>query len=160
MKGLNHDIDEVREEERKNGEMKEETKQTLQNPQTLNKSGNGNRVRRPEIDPLSLEHRAEKYYELFDENKKLQVYQNELNKAIDILKNKISILTDKVKKRQKLSGVAADKEFELIDDNSELKAENKKLRAIVKNLKSKSHWMAQENKPSNQPQLGYDQDKE
>ena len=83
-------------------------------------------------DVLSQEHRAEKYYELFDENKKLRVYQDSLNKDIEILKNRLTYVKEKVMKRAKLTGESSGKEFELIDEKTLLKEENKKLKAIVK----------------------------
>ena len=71
---------------------------------------------------------------MFDENKKLRLYQDDLNKDIEILKNRLTYLKDKVVKRQKLAGDATGKEFELIDQNTNLKTENKKLKTIVKSL--------------------------
>jgi regulator of replication initiation timing len=109
-------------------------------------------------DVLSVEHRAEKYYELFDENKKLRVYQDQLNKDVEILKNRLTYVKDKVLKRAKLTGEASGgKEFELIDENTTLKEENKKLRAIVKDLQKGGNRSGSENRSFN---LGFDNSKE
>lgn len=110
-------------------------------------------------DVLSVEHRAEKYYELFNENKKLRVYQDQVNKDIEILKNRLTYVMEKQMKRAKLTGESTgSKEFELIDENTNLKEENKKLKAIVK---SKTLGGANRSGSENRAQnLGYDTTKE
>jgi len=59
------------------------------------------------------------------------VYQETLNKDIEILKNRLTFVKEKVMKRAKATGDNTGKEFELIDENTSLKEENKKLKAIV-----------------------------
>ena len=83
-------------------------------------------------DVLSESHRAEKYYELFDENKRLKIFQESLNKDIEVLKNRLTYVKEKMVKRAKMTGDTTGKEFELIDENTLLREENKKLRTILK----------------------------
>ena len=111
---INRDIDEILEKE------KEQTFEREEKPQSKER-------KRENPDVLSEKHRADKYYELFDENKRLKVYQETLNKDIDILKNRLTYVKEKVIKRSKLTGDTTGKEFELIDENTLLREENKKL---------------------------------
>lgn len=69
---------------------------------------------------------------MFDENKRLKVYQDQLNKDIEVLKNRLTYIKEKMIKRTKLTGDTTGKEFELIDENTLLREENKKLRTILK----------------------------
>jgi len=113
---INRDIDEILEKEKAD---------------TLERQPKEER-KREHPDVLSEAHWAEKYYELFDENKRLKVFQDQLNKDIEILKNRLTYIKEKMVKRTKLSGDSTGKEFELIDENTLLREENKKLRTILK----------------------------
>ena len=72
-------------------------------------------------DVLSAEHRAEKYYDLFEENTRLRTYQDQMNRDIAQLQNKLQYVKDKLTKGNIQTDDA------LIDKNTELKEENKKL---------------------------------
>lgn len=55
-----------------------------------------------------------------------------MNKDIEVLKNRLTYIKEKMIKRTKLTGDTTGKEFELIDENTLLREENKKLRTILK----------------------------
>ena len=103
---------------------------------------------------MSIEHRAEQYYSLFEENKRLKVYQDKLNKDLEIMNSKLKYITSKINKRNQLTGEEFIVESELIEQNATLRNENKKLKEIVKGLKSGALGGKSDSKRMD---VGYDQ---
>lgn len=90
---------------------------------------------------LSMAQRAEKYYDLSEENNRLKKHQTELDEDIKRMAARLKRIKSLISKERKLAGGVLGNEFEkeldlIIDENYELKTGNKKLKATIKNLKS------------------------
>lgn len=84
----------------------------------------------PQRELLTQEQRAEKYYELLEENTKLKTHQTELDDDIKKMAARLNRIKSLISKERKLAGGVLGNEFEreldsIIDENTELKDENK-----------------------------------
>lgn len=95
----------------------------------------------PARELLTQAQRAEKYYDLTEENAKLKKHQTELENDIKKMAARLKRITSLISKERKLAGGVLGNEFEqeldsIIDENTDLKSENKKLKATIKGLKA------------------------
>lgn len=99
-----------------------------------------NRVN-PARELLTQEQRAEKYYELLQENAVLKTKQTDLDEDIKKMAARLQKIKSIISKERKLAGGVLGKEFDeelddLIDENTQLKSENQKLKLALKGAKS------------------------
>lgn len=97
----------------------------------------------PAREALTHDQRAEKYYDLIEENSKLKKHQTELDEDIKKMAARLKRIKSLISKERKLAGGVLGNEFEqeldsIIDENTELKSENKKLKAAMKLLKQQA----------------------
>ena len=126
-------------------EIKEEKERevTFKENRDTNKRNRGSskpNYRDPSRQLLTQEQRAEKYYELLQENSMLKTKQTELDGDIKKMAARLQRIKTLISKERKLAGGVLGKEFdeeldELIDENTQLKSENKKLKDALKGAK-------------------------
>lgn len=95
----------------------------------------------PARELLTQAQRAEKYYDLAEENAKLKKHQTELDEDIKKMAARLKRIKSLISKERKLAGGVLGNEFEqeldsIIDENTELKSENKKMKATIKGMKA------------------------
>lgn len=125
-----------------NGSIEEERKHKTSKTPSKIPRGMKNGVRRdPKVEALSMAQRAEKYYELHDENEKLKKHQTELDEDIKRMAARLKRIKSLISKERKLAGGVLGNEFDreldvIIDENFDVKNENRKLKTTIKNLKA------------------------
>jgi chromosome segregation ATPase len=138
-------LENIKEEEDHNHDVEDEDPNLIRNSQSAKKPRNmkGGVRLNPQRENLTQSQRAERYYELLDENVKLKKHQTELDEDIRKMATRLKRIKTLISKERKLAGGVLGNEFEeeldkLIDENSDLKSEIRKLKNTIKGLKSQS----------------------
>jgi len=97
----------------------------------------------PQREMLTQNQRADKYYDLLEENKKLKSHQNVLDDDIKKMATRLKRIKTLIIKERKLAGGVLGNEFEeeldkIIDENTDFRTENKKLKLTIKGLKNQT----------------------
>lgn len=95
----------------------------------------------PNRELLTQAQRAEKYYELLEENTRLKTHQSELDEDIKKMASRLKRIKELISKERKLAGGIIGSEFDkeldlIIDENTQLKADKKKFEGLVKSLQA------------------------
>ena len=88
------------------------------------------------------EDRAERFYDLLDENIKLKTHQSVLDGELTKMNTRLQRIKEMIARERRLNGGNFGKGFdkqidEIIDENTDLTSENRKLRTVVKGLKNR-----------------------
>ena len=88
------------------------------------------------------EDRAERFYDLLDENIKLKTHQSILDGELNKMNTRLQRIKEMIVRERRLNGGNFGKGFdkqidEIIDENTDLTSENRKLRTVVKGLKNR-----------------------
>ena len=100
----------------------------------------GSRVN-PNRELMTQAQRAEKYYELLEENTRLKTHQTELDEDIKKMAARLKRIKELISKERKLAGGILGNEFDkeldlIIDENTQLKSEKKKFETLAKSLQA------------------------
>jgi hypothetical protein len=119
----------------------EKKRKTSKTPSKMPRGMKNGARRDPKTEVLSMAQRAEKYYDLHDENDKLKKHQTELDEDIKRMAARLKRIKTLISKERKLAGGVLGNEFDkeldvIIDENFDVKNDNRKLKTSIKSLKA------------------------